>query len=285
MSKYIDPFTDFGFKYIFGQKKFLIAFLNSLFENSPGCLPIVDVEYKDKELNRVFRERRGVIYDIHCTTSDGKVLIVEMQNGSQEFFADRTRFYIARSIVEQGKAGHDWNFQLAPVYLIALINFKMDVLGERLRTDIAPCILQTCEPFTNKERSILINLPEFSESDPDKCKSKFDQWIYTLKNMKTMDAMPFTTNPVFKSLSSWAEYAALSEADRHIYDSELQVMRDYTNQLNYQFKQGKVEGRAEERAEILHQLAASGMSAEQIAKALEMDVDEVENIINGSSLR
>lgn len=233
----------------------------------------------------MFRERRGVIYDIHCTTSDGKVLIVEMQNGTQEFFADRTRFYIARSIVEQGKAGNEWNFQLAPVFLIALINFKMDVLGDRLRTDIAPCILQTCEPFTYKERSILINLPEFNESDPDKCKSKFEQWLFTLKNMKTMDAMPFTTNPVFKSLSTWAEYAALSEDERYAYDSELQVMRDYTNQLNYQYKQGIAEGRAEERTEILRQLATSGMSTEQIAKTLKMSVEEIENIINGSSLR
>lgn len=281
MPKYIDPFTDFGFKYIFGQKQFLIAFLNSLFEKMEGYTPIVDVKYKDKELNRVFRERRGVIYDIHCTTSDGKVLIVEMQNGAQDFFADRTRFYIARSIVEQGIAGHDWKFNLAPVYLIALINFNMDVLGNRLRTDIAPCILQTGEPFTNKERSILINLPKFNESDPDNCKSKFEQWIFTLKNMKTMDAMPFTTNPVFKSLSSWAEYAALSEADRYVYDSELQVMRDYNNQLSYQFNQG----RAEERTEILRRLAMSGMSAQQIANALKMDAEEVEKIINGPSPR
>jgi len=43
--KYIDPFTDFGFKHIFGteeNKNFLISFLNDLLDISDK---IVDIEY------------------------------------------------------------------------------------------------------------------------------------------------------------------------------------------------------------------------------------------------
>ena len=49
MSKFINLFTDFGFKKIFGQeenKKLLIGFLNALFE---GEFVIRDVTYRDKE--------------------------------------------------------------------------------------------------------------------------------------------------------------------------------------------------------------------------------------------
>lgn len=49
MAKYINPFTDAGFKRIFGQeehKGLLIAFLNRLFE---GQMVITDVQYMDKE--------------------------------------------------------------------------------------------------------------------------------------------------------------------------------------------------------------------------------------------
>lgn len=52
MTKRISPFTDFGFKYLFGQednKDLLIDFLNTLLVNEPGFEPIVDVSYADKE--------------------------------------------------------------------------------------------------------------------------------------------------------------------------------------------------------------------------------------------
>ena len=49
MGKFINPFTDVGFKRIFGQeisKPVLLAFLNSLLE---GERRIVDIQFLDKE--------------------------------------------------------------------------------------------------------------------------------------------------------------------------------------------------------------------------------------------
>ena len=49
MAKYINPFTDWGFKRLFGQefsKDLLISFLNDLLE---GELQVKDVVFKDKE--------------------------------------------------------------------------------------------------------------------------------------------------------------------------------------------------------------------------------------------
>lgn len=89
----ISPFTDFGFKYIFGQensKDILIDFLNTLLADEPGFETIVDVAYLDKEMPRGPESRRGVIYDIKCNTSSGKHFIVEMQNAYQSFFVNRS---------------------------------------------------------------------------------------------------------------------------------------------------------------------------------------------------
>lgn len=105
MAKYINPFVDFGFKYIFGReesKPFLIDFLNSLLCSEPGFSPIVSLEYLDKEKSRGKREARGVIYDIHCETSSGKRFTVEMQNQSQAWFFDRMIYYVSKAIVDQG---------------------------------------------------------------------------------------------------------------------------------------------------------------------------------------
>ena len=67
MAKFINPFTDVGFKRIFGQainKDLLIDFLNALLV---GERQVKDITFLDKELLPVFQQDRGVIYDIYCT--------------------------------------------------------------------------------------------------------------------------------------------------------------------------------------------------------------------------
>ncbi|MFG6425124.1 MAG: Rpn family recombination-promoting nuclease/putative transposase [Muribaculaceae bacterium] len=62
MSTYINPMTDFGFKYIFGReesKDFLIDFLNNLLKDEPGFDTIIDLQYLDKEKSRRRKRERG----------------------------------------------------------------------------------------------------------------------------------------------------------------------------------------------------------------------------------
>ena len=76
MGRYINPFTDWGFKRLFGQefsKDLLINFLNDLFE---GEFQIKDVTFKDKEQPGETNDLRGCIFDIYCVTDDDKHFIV-----------------------------------------------------------------------------------------------------------------------------------------------------------------------------------------------------------------
>ena len=89
MGRYINPFTDWGFKRLFGQefsKDLLINFLNDLFE---GEFQIKDVTFKDKEQLGDTNDLRGCIFDIYCVTDDDKHFIVEMQNRLVPFFVNR----------------------------------------------------------------------------------------------------------------------------------------------------------------------------------------------------
>ena len=89
MGRYINPFTDWGFKRLFGQefsKDLLINFLNDLFE---GEFQIKDVTFKDKEQLGDTNDLRGCIFDIYCVTNDDKHFIVEMQNRWVPFFVNR----------------------------------------------------------------------------------------------------------------------------------------------------------------------------------------------------
>ena len=69
MGKYVNPFTDVGFKIIFGSelsKDMLVHFLNELLR---GEYEIADLTFLDKEDRGDNIRDRGVIYDIHCPCS------------------------------------------------------------------------------------------------------------------------------------------------------------------------------------------------------------------------
>jgi len=70
--KYISPFTDFGFKKIFGtevNKDLLIDFLNALLEKSGET--VVDLSYLTTEQLGRRSDERKAIYDIYCKNKNG----------------------------------------------------------------------------------------------------------------------------------------------------------------------------------------------------------------------
>ena len=77
--RYINLFTDFGFKKIFGEepnKDLLMAFLNDLLY---GNEVITELTYlKNERLGKNERERKA-IYDLYCTNQFGEKFIVEIQ--------------------------------------------------------------------------------------------------------------------------------------------------------------------------------------------------------------
>ena len=93
MDKYINLFTDFGFKKVFGEepnKDLLISFLNTLL---PAKHQIAELEYSRNEWQGVSALDRKAIFDLHCKTSDGTYFLVELQKAKQNYFKDRSLYY------------------------------------------------------------------------------------------------------------------------------------------------------------------------------------------------
>lgn len=286
MTKRISPFTDFGFKYIFGQeenKDLLIDFLNTLFAEEPGHETIMDVTFLDKELPKSPESQRGVIYDIKCRTSSGKHFIVEMQNAQQSYFIDRSIYYASRSVVAQANAGKKWCYEFQPIYVVSFLNFKMEALGTDVKTDCAMCNLDTHKPISDKLRFIYIQLPYFNKSEKD-CNNIFDYWIYNIKNMETMSSIAFTQqHNIFKRLEAVTNYANLDKAQRLAYDEDLKIYRDFQNCMDFKLQEGltkgRQEGRQEEQSNVILKMAKNGMSAETIAQILELPLNSVNQIL------
>lgn len=251
MSRFINPFTDVGFKLIFGReitKDLLMDFLNSLLK---GERTIKDLKFIDKEHLPRFKDGRVAIYDLYCKDENGNEFIVEMQNAAQSFFKNRAVYYLSCALAEQGEKGIDWKFNLKAVYGVFFMNFDFVDAPNKLRTDVILTDKNTKETFSDKMRMIFIQLPEFKKEEHE-CNTDFERWIYVLKNMETLRRMPFQAqNAVFKKLESIVNLTSLSREERQKYDSAIKAYRDYHNQMDFAKETGKQEGLQQGRQEGL----------------------------------
>ncbi len=140
-AKYINPYTDFGFKKIFGEeasKPLLIDFLNALL---PEQNKIVDLTFKNTEQLGLNDLDRKAIYDIYCENDKSEKFIVELQKAKQSAAADkdRTIYYSTFPIREQAEKG-EWNYNLKAVYCIGILDFTFDDY-ESSRKEVSICTL------------------------------------------------------------------------------------------------------------------------------------------------
>ena len=130
-ARYVNPFTDFGFKKIFGEeasKPMLLDFLNSLL---PQQKTITTLTFKNTEQIGQTDTDRKAIYDIYCENEHGEKFIVELQKAKQNYFKERTVYYSTFPIREQAEKG-DWNYRLNAVYCIGILDFTFDETAHTL---------------------------------------------------------------------------------------------------------------------------------------------------------
>jgi len=85
--KYINPFTNYGFKRLFGEepsKELLLDFLNELLVAEQG--KIKKLTYLKSDKLGSSEEDRKAIFDLYCENEKGEKFIVELQKTKQKFF-------------------------------------------------------------------------------------------------------------------------------------------------------------------------------------------------------
>ena len=247
MSRYINPFTDFGFKRIFGEESnidILMNFLNSL-QFHP--LEITKIAFKKNEnLGKSIVDRKA-IFDLYCQDSRGNRFIVELQRVEQEFFKDRALYYSTFAIQEQAGVG-TWNYKLAGVYFIGILDFELK--GEKEKKDkyMHNIVLMDKDDktiFYNKLEYKFIEVPKFNKKE-DELETILDKWIYFFKYLHTLEERPdFMNNDMFIKAFGIAEMTNLNKEKRLEYEASLKAYRDLYVILDESFEKGKNEGKVE----------------------------------------
>ena len=275
--KYIDPFTDFGFKKLFGEecnKDLLLDFLNELLHKKEG--KIVHLTYLKSDYLGRSEEDRKAIFDLHCENEHGEKFIVEMQKTKQNFFKDRALYYSTFPIVEQAIQG-DWNYELKAVYTVAILDFVFDEDKnevDKYRYDVMLTDIDTHKIFYKKLMFIYLEMPKFNK-DVDELENHFEKWMYVLKNLKRLDRLPDKLREkVFEKIFAAAEIANLSKEEYKQYITSLNAYRDFKNSIDTARDEGKAEG----KAEIAKNLLNLGIPIDTIIASTSLTKEEIEKL-------
>ena len=298
-ARYLNPFTDFGFKKLFGEeasKPLLKDFLNSLLLLEH---PIADLNFRNAEQLGSESEDRRAVYDLYCQDTQGHYFIVEMQKAYQKFFKDRALYYTTFPIQEQAQApvvgeftnltngdsnakGH-WNFELKSVFCVGILDFVFE------EDNSNPDFLHEVQlknrhnsVFYDKYALYFIEMPKFHKAESELA-SQLENWIYFLKHLEEFSEIPACfQDTVLEQAFEIAELAHLSENERAAYEHSLKIYRDNINVLNTATEKawagGKEEGKEEVKRETARLMLADGLPLAAVKKYTGLSEVELENL-------
>lgn len=291
--RYINPYTDFGFKKLFGtefNKDLLISFLNALMEQSEHNShdAIIDVEYLNAEhLGRTATERKA-IFDVFCKTQNGGRFIVEMQNVFQQFFKDRSIYYSTFPIVEQIKK-KETTFELQKIYTVGILNFVFrDDIDTRtskhttveadsddpLHHEVMLVDLKTNKVFFDKLVYIYLEMPKFQKTESELV-TMYDKWLFVLKNLSKLFERPAALQErIFTKLFEQAEIAKFSPDEIQAYEESVNAYRDIVNAVN----DAEMKGFKNGILETARRMKTDGLSIDIISKYTQLPPDEIERL-------
>lgn len=240
-SRYVNPYTDFGFKKLFGEeasKQSLIDFLNNLL---PKSGTITSISFKSPFQMGKNELDRKAIFDVYCENQAGEKFVVELQKAKQNYFKDRTVFYSTFPIQEQSHRG-EWNYELNAVYCIGILDFTFDDYeSEPERSEVVHIVQLKNQPnkvFFDKLTFIYVEMPNFRKKESE-LETKLDKWLYFIKNLEKFDSIPsILAEDAFETAFHQAELSNYSQQERMEYEGSLKVYRDLKNVIDYAFGDG-----------------------------------------------
>lgn len=284
--RYINPYTDFGFKMLFGtemNKELLISFINSLLS---GKEVIRDLTYLNTEHLGTSEADRRPVFDVYCENERGEKILIEMQRGEQQFFKDRSLYYATFPIREQGEKG-EWDYRLKAVYVIGILNFKFDSEDDNyFHHEVQLMDVCTKQVFYDKLTFIYLEMPKFNKSE-DELVTMFDKWLFVLRNLSRLMARPAALQDrIFTRLFEAAEIAKFTKEQYEAYEESLKVYRDWQNTIVTAEQKGMAKGmaegiakgRMEQNIANARSMKLAGLDYEIISQVTGLSKDEIDKL-------
>ena len=249
-TKFADPKNDFVFKKLFGSeenKDLLINFINSVLPNKR----VVNVEYLLPILDAETVYKKQGIVDVLCTDQNGSKYIIEMENASQKYFAERSLYNACSVYVDQLNKRDKYSI-LKEVICISILNFKLFPSFEEyisthcFRNDV------------NNENSmkglsfIFIELPKYNNTNEKKTPTIIDEWCRLFKFAEEFIEVP-ASSPICEKAYHVLEVHKWSKNELMVYQAIEKTQMDNKAREELVYDEGKLEGKLEVARNLLNQ--------------------------------
>ena len=283
--RYINPYTDYGFKLLFGtepNKDITLELVNALLQ---GKEVIRSLTLLPPEQLGDTRDDRRSVFDIYCENEQGDKIIIEMQKADQQWFKDRSVYYSSFPIRSQGEKGR-WRFGLKAVYTIGILDFVFDEDKddkEYYHHVVKLMDVNKKEVFYDKLTYIYLEMPKFQKTEAE-LETMADKWLYALKNLPRLLERPAALQErIFKKFFDVAEIGNLSKEEYAKYFESEKIYYDNDGAIRTAEAKGRAEGRAEGLAEgerknaleVAKRMKAKGMSASDIAELTHLSEEDI----------
>ena len=286
--RYINPYTDYGFKYLFGtepNKEFTLALLNELLRGKEVIKSLTLIP--SEQLGDTKEDRRAV-FDVYAENERGEKIIIEMQKADQQYFKDRSVYYSSFPIRTQGEKGR-WRFGLKAVYTIGILDFVFDEDKDDedyYHHEVKLMDVKKKTVFYDNLTYIYLEMPKFKKTE-DELEDLFDKWLYALKNLPRLLERPAALQErIFKKFFDVAqtanlskeEYAKYFESEKNYYDLDgafrTASNKGFTRGLN----KGRAEGIEENKRENARRMKAKGYATEDIAEITGLTIEQINSL-------
>ena len=274
--RYINPYTDFGFKKLFGtelNKDLLISFLNALFNDK---LEITDLTYLNSEhLGEGITDRKAV-FDVYCQLSNGSRIIVEMQKAEQLYFKDRSIYYSTYPIREQAPKGK-WDYRLEDVYTVGILNFTFpdgEYSDDSMIHEIKLKDVEDNHVFYDKLTFVYLEMPKFNKKE-EELVTMFDKWLYALSNLARLLERPKALQErIFTHLFEQSEVARFTPEERNEYVASKKDYWDNYSIVTTSYNKGLAKGRIDTAKKMMEK----GYPLEDISDVTGLTMEEIRSL-------
>lgn len=289
-SQYLNLTSDWAFKHLFhNHKDLLVMLLNDIMEER-----IVDVEFRNSELTKMFESDKYVVFDLRCRTDSGEDLIVEMQKTYRKDQRDRLIYYGASLIREQLESGSK-NYRLDPVKVICIMNYEEthpNGCEDKIIFQYRPMEIETGELYGEQLSIYLFELPRVMRLTGN-FESPVAGWCGIFRNITNFVELRRGNYGQFQRVVEAMTVRSLSENDIKEYFNDMMTLEDmepyiegshelgYRKGLSEGLEKGMEKGREEGRLSIVKALIKAGVSEEVLASATGLSLVEIKSLIEG----
>ena len=295
---------DWAMKYLLRNKAnfdVLEAFISNLLKEKITVLDILESESNADAQNSKFNR-----VDLKCKDSQGRFIIIEIQNQREVDYLQRLLWGTSKAVVEGLELGGRY-CDVVKVISISIMYHDMRV-DEKENTDFIyygttelvgmhtqkPLILHESALMGEKASTITSKdvFPEYYmiyvEKFQDMIIEDIDEWVYFFKHGKIKEDFK---SPGILLVAKKLNYLKMTEKEKRSYDDYLAYIGRELGILEAAKEDGRDEGRAEgiiegsdkKAIEIAKKMLEKGFATEDIADAIELPLVTIQKLAEESS--